>query len=289
MFEEVLGPLQAIIDKDRKARERVAAKRRERQAEEDLETCIIDEFLLQGIASEADFGQWLLAKRKPTEQEYTLKCVSKSVAAEGAGTRVMAEAKLAAKLVTESNFVPCALQTMTTPAYLITIFKCRLACSLHEILEGYGPFDEGTTLFYAANIFLGLEHLHNVCDVAYRNVTPEAIMLDSHGYCVLMDLRFAKEVDKNNLWDLCGLSPYLAPEQVSGIGHNSAVDYWSLGILIYEMLTEHTPFASGTQSKQESAPRTAHIAHPSINTLSLPYHPLFTPSHSTHISSLSRQ
>ena len=68
-------------------------------------------------------------------------------------------------------------------------------------------------------------------------------MLGVDGYAVLMDLSNAKEVDSNKLFDLCGLSPYLAPEQVSGVGHTHAVDYWALGILIYEMLTEKTPFA----------------------------------------------
>ena len=125
---------------------------------------------------------------------------------------------------------------------------CRAAATLHEVLQDYGPFDEATALFYAANIFLGLEHLHNTCDVAYRNVTPEAIMLGADGYALLMDMRFAREVSDNfcigcgnanahshraipaSLWsmvrtrfeqvdatklfDLCGLSPYLAPEQV---------------------------------------------------------------------------
>jgi len=155
----------------------------------------------------------------------------------------MQEAKLTAKLVELNRFVPNALQTLASPSYLLTVFNCTVVASLHDVLGDYGYFDEATTLFYAANVFLGLEHLHNVCDVAYRNVTPEAIMLREDGYAVLMDLANAKEVDSHKLFDLCGLSPYLAPEQVSGVGHTHAVDYWALGILVYEMLTEKTPFA----------------------------------------------
>ena len=125
------------------------------------------------------------------------------------------EARLATKLVDENPFVPNALQTLIHPSYLLTLFRTRVAADLHTALQDYGPFDESTTLFYAANIFLGLEHLHK-CDVAYRNINPEAIMLGENGYALLMDMRFGKEVDNNKIYDLCGLTPYLAPEQVSG-------------------------------------------------------------------------
>jgi len=135
----------------------------------------------------------------------------------------------------------------------MTIFSCRVAASLHDVLDLYEHLDEATTLFYAANVFLGLEHLHNVCDVAYRNVAPEAIMLGADGYALLMDLRFAREVDTNKLFDVCGLTPYLAPEQVSGQGHGQAVDYWALGILVYEMLTGETPFSDSTIKESEEA------------------------------------
>jgi len=248
MFEQNLGSLQEIIDKDRKSREKVSKLRRERQLALGLETVEHSDFQLQGLAVESDFGQWALALK--SNVGYTIKAVDIAKAsAEHTGARIMHEARLAAKLVDENAFVPNALQTMIHPSYLLTVFKSRVATDLHTALQDYGPFDESTTLFYAANIFLGLEHLHK-CDVAYRNINPEAIMLGENGYAVLMDLRFAKEVDNNKIYDLCGLTPYLAPEQVSGIGHTHAVDYWALGILIYEMLTEKTPFASQNESEE---------------------------------------
>jgi serine/threonine protein phosphatase PrpC/CRP-like cAMP-binding protein len=250
IFEQHLGSLQAIIDDDRKQREHIAKRRRDLQVEAGVEHVDLRDFTLQGVAQDSSFGQWVLAKHTASGNEFTIKAVSKEIAsAKNLGLRVMQEARLAAKLVERDRYVPNALQTMVSPAYLLTIYQVRIATGLHEMLEDYGPFDEATTLFYATNVFLGLEHLHK-CDVAYRNVNPESIMLGGDGYAVLMDMGFAKEVDSNKLFDLCGLTPYLAPEQVSGIGHGHAVDYWALAILVFEMLTEKTPFASPGDSEE---------------------------------------
>ena len=92
MFEEVLGPLQTIIDKDRKERERTARQRRQRRVEENLEVVTLSDFKIDGLASEADFGQWVLATHQETGFGYTLKAVSKEKAAEGTGIRVMGNA-----------------------------------------------------------------------------------------------------------------------------------------------------------------------------------------------------
>jgi len=182
----------------------------------------------------------VLARHSATDAEYTFKAVSKAKG-QSVGTRVMQEAKIAMKLVDELQFVPTIVLTIDTDAYLVSAYNCRITTGLHELLQDYGPFEEVTCCFYAANIFLGLEHLHSF-DVVYRNVTPEAIKINANGYAVLMDLSFAAEKDGDKLFDLCGLAPYLSPEQVNGTGHTEATDYWALGILVYEMLSEKTPF-----------------------------------------------
>lgn len=243
-FEQGLGPLQSIIDEDRKARERIASKRRARQLDLGVVDSELSAYQLQGVAHEGDLGQFVLVKHSATGQEFTLKSLDKAKVDESSSaTRVVQELKLTEKLVDEHRFVPAVIHTMESPAHVLTLFAgTRVATGLHEALQDYGPFDEATSLFYAANVFLGLEHLHKV-DVVYRNVTPEAIMLGADGYAMLMDMHFAHELDGEKLYDLCGVSPYLAPEQVSGTGHTEAVDYWALGILIHEMMTEQTPFA----------------------------------------------
>jgi CRP-like cAMP-binding protein/tRNA A-37 threonylcarbamoyl transferase component Bud32 len=96
--------------------------------------------------------------------------------------------------------------------------------------------------FYAACILESLSHLHHR-SICYRDLKPENILIDGKGYCVLVDLGFAKiVVDKT--YTLCGTPEYLAPEIILSKGHDKGVDYWAFGVLIYEMLVGRSPFYS---------------------------------------------
>jgi serine/threonine protein kinase len=84
-------------------------------------------------------------------------------------------------------------------------------------------------------VCLGLEHLRaEHSRIIYRNLTPDAIIVDALGYPQLMDMRYAVKVDSAPA-DFCGYAHYLSPEQVLGQGHGFAADFWALGILTYEM------------------------------------------------------
>lgn len=96
--------------------------------------------------------------------------------------------------------------------------------------------------FYAACILESLSHLHHR-HISYRDLKPENILIDSLGYCVLVDLGFAKVV-MDKTYTLCGTPEYLAPEIILSKGHNKGVDYWALGVLIFEMLVGRSPFYS---------------------------------------------
>lgn len=126
-------------------------------------------------------------------------------------------------------------------------------------------FDENTSRFYAAEIVLILEFLHEREGVAYRDLKPENLLLDADGHIKLVDFGFAKRlrnskkpwharrsaprgssdgVDdcKGETYTLCGTPEYLAPEVIQSKGHTTAVDWWALGILIYEFMTGYPPF-----------------------------------------------
>ncbi|KAH7390264.1 camp-dependent protein kinase A [Cadophora sp. MPI-SDFR-AT-0126] len=103
-------------------------------------------------------------------------------------------------------------------------------------------FDENTARFYAAEIVLILEFLHEREGVAYRDLKPENLLLDAEGHIKLVDFGFAKRLGNRETYTLCGTPEYLAPEVIQSKGHTTAVDWWALGILIYEFLTGYPPF-----------------------------------------------
>jgi len=95
--------------------------------------------------------------------------------------------------------------------------------------------------FYTGNTLLALEHMHNN-NIIYRDLKPENIVMATNGYLKLVDLGFAKKMESGQTYTVCGTPDYIAPEVVASKGHNKAVDYWSLGVLVYEQLTGLTPY-----------------------------------------------
>ncbi|KAG1637024.1 hypothetical protein G6F45_000850 [Rhizopus arrhizus] len=116
---------------------------------------------------------------------------------------------------------------------------------LAKVKNDFMKLEEQTAKFYAAEVLLAICHLHEQ-NIIYRDLKPENILLDARGHIKLTDFGFAKSVP-DITWTLCGTPDYLAPEIIQSKGYGKAVDYWALGVLIYEMLSGVAPFYDENQ------------------------------------------
>lgn len=149
------------------------------------------------------------------------------------------------KIMSESrtDFIVRLYRTFKDRKYLYMLLEVCLGGELWTVLRDKGSFDDGTTRFYTGCVIEALAYLHNK-GVVYRDLKPENLLLDTNGYVKLVDFGFAKKVGLGRkTWTFCGTPEYVAPEIILNKGHDISSDFWSLGILMYELLTGSPPFS----------------------------------------------
>jgi len=105
---------------------------------------------------------------------------------------------------------------------------------IFRLLRKEQLFPNDVALFYTTEIVIGLDYLHKK-QIAYRDLKPENLLIAADGHIKITDFGFAKKV-VDRTFTLCGTPEYLAPEVIMSTGHNQGVDWWALGVLLYEML-----------------------------------------------------
>jgi serine/threonine protein kinase len=129
-----------------------------------------------------------------------------------------------------------------------------------------GRFHEARARFYAAEIILAISYIHSL-DIIYRDLKPENVLLDANGHIRLTDFGLSKEGISNSSSganSFCGTPEYLAPEILNRQGHGRAVDWWSLGAVLFEMLTGLPPFYSQDREKLFEKIREAELQYPPV-------------------------
>ena len=197
-------------------------------------------FRILGVGT---FGKVWLVSHKRSGVPYALKQLSKrEIIGHHQVEGVIREKNIMASI--KHPFVVNLVSTFQDDRHLYMVIELVQGGELFSVIhtETRDGIPNGNSRFYAACILESLSHLHyrNIC---YRDLKPENILIDASGYCVLVDLGFAKVVS-DKTYTLCGTPEYLAPEIILSKGHDKGVDYWAYGVLIYEMLVGRSPFYS---------------------------------------------
>ncbi|XP_014482100.1 PREDICTED: cAMP-dependent protein kinase catalytic subunit beta-like [Dinoponera quadriceps] len=185
------------------------------------------------------FGRVILVKYKATSSYYAMKVLDK---------RKLVKMKQVDHTRNEKR----VLQSVSFPftvfmefcfkdnSYVYMVLPFVHGGEMFTHLRRMGKFDESLARFYAAQVALALEYLHH-CSLVYRDLKPENILIQSSGYIRVTDFGFCKMVE-GRTWTLCGTPEYLAPEIILSKGYGRSVDWWSFGVLIFEMNAGYPPF-----------------------------------------------
>jgi len=143
----------------------------------------------------------------------------------------------------KSPFVETAEYSFEVPKKRVFITKPMKGGELATHLHLSDQFDEERAKFYAAELILGLEYLHDKLGVLYRNFDFHDILMDEEGHICLSNFELSKRLDPEQLtYSLCGTAEYISPEIIQRTGHEFSSDWWALGAAVYEMLIGLPPF-----------------------------------------------
>eukprot|EP00534_Pseudo-nitzschia_fraudulenta_P000339 CAMPEP_0201119968 /NCGR_PEP_ID=MMETSP0850-20130426/4059_1 /ASSEMBLY_ACC=CAM_ASM_000622 /TAXON_ID=183588 /ORGANISM="Pseudo-nitzschia fraudulenta, Strain WWA7" /LENGTH=811 /DNA_ID=CAMNT_0047385893 /DNA_START=115 /DNA_END=2550 /DNA_ORIENTATION=+ len=193
------------------------------------------------LLGQGTFGEVWLCKQATRNQPYALKVQYKrDLIDQNQAAGVIRETRIMEKM--NHPFVMGLINAQQDPTRLYMVMHLVQGGELRQQMrnDSRACLSEDAARFYAACMLEGLSYMHRR-DYVYRDLKGENVLLDKDGYCVIVDLGFAKHVP-DKTFTFCGTPIFIAPEVVQNIGHDKSADIWSLGVMIYEMLFGTNPF-----------------------------------------------
>ena len=189
-------------------------------------------------------AQVLLVRKIDTNRVYAMKVLNKAeIVRRDEVEHTRTEREVLANL--GCPFIVALRYSFQSPEKLYFIFDYFSGGELFYHMQRERIFSEDRVRFYSIQLTLALEYLH-AQNIVFRDLKPENILIDGEGHLAITDLGLCK-IHVNNdegARTFCGTAEYLAPEIIAGKKYGKAVDWWSLGTLVYEMLTGLPPFYS---------------------------------------------
>eukprot|EP00397_Hematodinium_sp_SG-2012_P006571 GEMP01006605.1.p1 GENE.GEMP01006605.1~~GEMP01006605.1.p1 ORF type:complete len:343 (+),score=57.30 GEMP01006605.1:163-1191(+) len=224
----------------------------------------LEDFVLVKVLGKGSYGKVMLVHHRKDERcVYAMKMLRKENVLKRNQVEHTKTERNVLQMVTHP-FIVNLIYAFQTPKKLYFVLEYCVGGELFFHLSRAERFSEGRSRFYASELFLAIQHLHSL-DIIYRDLKPENILLDVDGHVKLTDFGLSKEGIKDNYSakSMCGTPEYLAPEILEKRGHGKAVDWYSLGALIYEMLTGLPPYYTRDREKLFDRIRRAELSFPS--------------------------
>ncbi|KAA0704400.1 Beta-adrenergic receptor kinase 2 [Triplophysa tibetana] len=198
----------------------------------------MNDFSVHRIIGRGGFGEVYGCRKADTGKMYAMKCLDKKRIKMKQGETLALNERIMLSLVSTGDcpFIVCMTYAFHTPDKLCFILDLMNGGDLHYHLSQHGVFSEKDMRFYAAEIILGLEHMHNRF-VVYRDLKPANILLDEHGHVRISDLGLACDFSKKKPHASVGTHGYMAPEVLQkGTAYDSSADWFSLGCMLFKLL-----------------------------------------------------
>jgi serine/threonine protein kinase len=225
----------------------------------------LESFFIIKVIGKGSFGKVFLVREKASETLFAMKVLKKDyIMRKNQVEHTKTERSVLGYL--HHPYIVGLQQAFQTADKLFFVLDYCAGGELFFQLGKVGRFPEDRARFYSAQITLALEYMHSL-DIVYRDLKPENVLLDEAGNVRLTDFGLSKEGVNDSVsgaTSFCGTPEYIAPEVLNRKGHGRAVDWWSLGALLYEMLSGLPPFYSRNRETMFEKIMKAELTFPSF-------------------------
>jgi serine/threonine protein kinase len=201
-----------------------------------------------GVLGTGSFGLVELVEHEKSGKTYALKTISKGFVVQSCMQRSVFDEKAILELMVDSPFIIKLWETSADVQNLYFLLEPALGGDLLKAYRSKRLFGSiKHAVYYSAGVALGFDHLH-ARNVVYRDLKAENVMLTADGRIKLTDMGLAK-ITSGKTFTLCGSHEFFAPEMLAEQGYTLAVDWWCLGIFIFDLMVGKTPFSAVEMSE----------------------------------------
>lgn len=213
-----------------------------------IKAASLESFKTLKVIGRGSYGKVFMVEQKTTGKIYAMKVLKKAAITDERGKeRVLTERDIIMSI--KHPYIVTLHYSFQTETKLFFILDFLNGGDLYTHIMNYGKFKENRARFYTAEMVLAINHLHEN-GIVYRDLKPQNILIDTEGHLKLTDFGLSKaNFEQDQTHTICGTIKYIAPETISGKSYNHTVDWWSLGIILYRMLTGKLPYPTNKNSE----------------------------------------